>query len=110
MPKIMVITPPKFGLTREEIETFMLRHYDFVHEVEKRLNEFCVRANWYKDYDFLEKDTLENKKEYFATCIDMLLDRETDYALFADGWENSYECNILHSIADNFNVHIIDMA
>ena len=110
MKKILVITPPKFGLTDEELEAFRNRHYELVHEAEIRLDEYCEIANWDKDYDFLEKDTLENKKEYFATCIDMLLDRETDYALFADGWKNSYECNILHSIADNFKVHIIYMA
>ena len=107
MKKILVITPPKFGLTDKELEAFKLRHYELVYEVQKQLDEFCVRANWDKDYDFLEKDTLENKKEYFATCIDMLLDRETDYALFADGWENSEECKILHSIAEMFNVPVL---
>ena len=107
MKRILVITPPKFGLTLEEIGTIKLRHNELVYKVEERLNKFCVRVNWFRDYDFLEKDTLESKKEYFATCVDMLLDREIDYALFADGWENSYECNILHSIADKFNVPVL---
>lgn len=110
MKKILVITPPKFGLTDEELEAFRNRHYKLVYEAGKQLNEVCLRVNWFNFYDFLKKDTLENKKNYFAACVDTLLDRETDYALFADGWENSYECNILHSIADNFNVRIIDMA
>ena len=107
MKKILVITPPKFGLTDKELEAFRNRHYELVHEAEKQLDEFCVRANWDKDYDFLEKDTLENKKEYFATCIDMLLDCETNYALFADDWKNMYECCLLYSIADNFHVPIL---
>lgn len=107
MKGILVITPPKFGLTPEEIGTIKLRHDELVYKVEIRLNEYCEKANWYKDYDFLEKDTLENKKEHFATCIDMLLNREIDYALFADGWQNSKECKILHSIAEMFNVPVL---
>ncbi len=108
MKKILVITPTKFGLTDEELEAFRNRHYKLVYEAEKQLNEVCLRVNWFNS-DFLKKDTLESKKEYFATCVDMLLDRATDYALFADGWENSEECKELRSIAEMFHVPILDM-
>ncbi len=107
MKRILVITPPKFGLTDEELEAFKLRHYELVYEVQKQLDELCVRAIRYKDCNFLEKDTLENKKKCFVTYVDMLLNFKIDYALFADGWENSEECKILHSIAEMFNVPVL---
>ena len=109
MKKILVITPPKFGLTDEELEAFMNRHFELVHAVEIILGEYCERANWYAYYSILTENTLENKKKNFEQYVEMLLNFKIDYALFADGWQNSEECKILHSIAEMFHVPILDM-
>lgn len=104
MIKLFVSIPPKYQMTKEEIDKFTARYEEIAHEVECRLEKYC---ELYYTLDGLVCSDIEaGRKGYMFDQFSDL--KDADCAVFADGWKSSEECVRLHKIVELLGIRILD--
>ena len=104
MIKLFVSIPPKYQMTKEEIDKFTARYEEIAHEVECQLGKYC---ELYYTLDGLVCSDIEaGRKGYMFDQFSDL--KDADCAVFADGWKSSEECVRLHKIVELLGIRILD--
>lgn len=109
MIDILVSIPPKFHLNDDEMHSYALHVENIAIKAMVKLDKYAVILNRVC-FDWLatvNASTEECSKGYVVECIRTLCD--VDYAVFANGWKSSNECNIIHSVALALDVPVLDL-
>lgn len=114
MKKIFVLIPPQYGMTNEEVDSYMKRREELCHKAEVRLGEYC-EVSYQSLYSFGTEAKIEKHEEYIKHLqknfikdnVEQLID--SDYAVFGAGCESSDECRLLRYVAERYNVKILEV-
>ena len=118
MKTIFVSLPPKFGMSEQEIKSFIEKHEDIALKAGIKLQkylELVAPCLPHETYECLPHETYEEnyQKEKSNACLreymsDNVLNLcSADYVAFAGDWKASRICQTLHSVAVACNIPII---
>lgn len=106
MVRFVVIVPPSFTMNEAEYQEYIRRVEAISLRTVIHLSKYAEILDT-SDYLATDMDADERRKGWFSDCVSCL--RDVDYAVFAEDWQSSEECRLLHEVAELFHVKILEL-
>ncbi len=109
MKKLFVAAPFKYGMNAEEFNAYFNRLERLAYEAEQEIGEYCEIVSFRSvcspiDY---EGNEAANIRVFISETIRHLC--SADCAVFSDDWRTSKECSILHTVAQELGITILEV-
>ena len=104
--RFVVIIPTSFTMNEAEYEEYVRRIEAVSLRVVIQLNKYMKLVGT-SDYLATDMEADEQMAGYISDSVSRL--KYADYAVFAEDWQSSAECRLLHEVAELFQVKILEL-
>ena len=114
MKKLFVAAPFKYGMNDEELNAYFNRLERLAYEAEQEIGEYCeIVERPFSTFPFVDHENNNHDKKginirlFIADAVKNMC--AADCAVFSDDWRTSKECSMLHTVAQELGITILEV-